>query len=78
MVKKIAWIGALQFECDCVVLDSGACGGTDLDAARVLDFSFKKVDPIDGPKTKSHGQGTDAGGGGTSQGLTVEMKNAMD
>ena len=54
-----------------MVLDSDVCDGTDLETAHALDLSFKKVDPIDGPRTKFHGQGTHDGGGGTSQGLTV-------
>ena len=43
MVKNIAWFDVLQFEFDCEVLDSNTCDGTDLDAVRSLDFSFKKL-----------------------------------
>ena len=61
-------------ESQCIVLDSDVCDGTDADTAHALDFSFKKLDPIKGPKARFFGQGTDAGGGGTSEGLGRHMR----
>ena len=75
MVKKLAWCDSKTKELECIVLDSDVCDGTDSDTVNALDFSFRKLDPIDGPKIQFFGQGTDAGGGGTSTGLGREMIN---
>ena len=74
VVKKISWHDSDKSELECVVLDSDVCDGTDVDTAHALDYSFRKIDPIEGSKIQFFGQGTDAGGGGTSEGLGREMR----
>ena len=73
MVKKMSWFDLKCNDLNVVVIDSDACIGTDLETAKALDFSFTKIDPLDGSKVIFRGQGTDAGGGGTSYGLSREM-----
>jgi len=47
-------------------LDCDGCEGTDKRTAEAIDVSLKKIDPVNGPKTKLNGLSTDAGGGRTS------------
>ena len=64
VVKNISWFDTKDNDFNYVVLDFDVCDGVDKDAAHALDYSFMKVDPMNGPKTIFYGQGTDAGGGG--------------
>ena len=74
MVKKMSWHSYEERELNIITLDSDACDGTDIDAANALDYSFRKLDPIEGTKRKFNGQGTDSGGGSTSDGLQRQME----
>lgn len=56
-------------------MDSDVCNGTDRETAFGIDFSFSKLDPLEGNKLKLYSQATDAGGGGTSAGLAREIAN---
>lgn len=74
MVKIISY---WDFDADVLeifTLDSDACDGTNVAAAKAVDYFLQKVDPVNAPKINLCGVSTDAGGGGVSIGLVQELR----
>jgi hypothetical protein len=71
VVKVISWwyVDRVMY----FLLDADAAIGDNKQTALASDVSMKKIDPIEGTKEKVHGLCTDAGGGGTSEGLAQEL-----
>ena len=77
MIKHISYCDTVNEKLIACELDSDACVGTNEKVAIAIDISMKKLDPEDAslPKRVMHGLSTDAGGGGTGEGLARDLRN---
>ena len=58
-------------------LDSDGCQGTNIETAKGVDYSVKKLDPIQGEKRKLQGNCSNSGGGRVGERLSLDLDNLL-